>query len=364
MGDLEDAFLRKNVPGRYSSWADEDDDERHNDDVDVDRGGGGGVAVGAGEDEDEDDEYYLRDLPPPPPPHHRHHRAPSSSSSSSSSGGGGTRSNTGVKGVLADYRAAAEDERKGAEAAREEASWARATRPATRRSGCRAAPPDGKRGWCGMGDHRDGGRDDDDDGGGSSSSSSSSEDDDDADDDDDRCSGSIRRRRPARPRGSAARSGPTAVGGVFGQPKARASPEEYVRLVDETGDDPDGPFLVVHLSSGGGGGASTETTRCRMLRSALEELASSSHCHHSAGANEEGGVGVKFIEVDALEANPNLDAICLPAILIYRHGELVHNLVRFDDDLPRDFGAGDVRAIFEGLGVLGPTAIARRRGCF
>ena len=168
MGDLEDAFLRKNVPGRYSSWADEDDDERHNDDVDVDRGGGGGVAVGAGEDEDEDDEYYLRDLPPPPPPHHRHHRAPSSSSSSSSSGGGGTRSNT----------------------------------------------------------------------------------------------------------------------------------------------------------------------------------------------------GVKFIEVDALEANPNLDAICLPAILIYRHGELVHNLVRFDDDLPRDFGAGDVRAIFEGLGVLGPTAIARRRGCF
>ena len=349
MGDLEDAFLRRNVPGRYSSWADEDDDERHNDDVDVDRdrdrggGGGGGIpddagGVGEVEDEDEDDEYYLRDLPPPPPP--QHHRAPSSS--------GGNTSNTGVKGVLADYRAAAEDERRRAGDAREEASRAfhRATHPATRRSGCCAAPPDGKRG-CGMGDLRDNGGSDDD---SPSSSSSSSSEDYDAD---------IRRRRPARPRGrSAARSGPTTVGGSFGPPMTSASPEEYVRLVDEMGDDPDGPFLVVHLSSGGG--ASTTMT-CRMLRSALEELASS--C--IAGANEEGVgvVGVKFIEVDALEANPNLDAICLPAILIYRHGELVHNLVRFDDDLPREFGAGDVRAIFEGLGVLGPTTIARRRGC-
>ena len=326
MGDLEDAFLKRNVPGRYSSWADEDDDERHNNDVD---GGGGGGGEDEDEDEDDDDEYYLRDLPPPP-----HCRASSSSSSTTAGGdpptSGGT-SNTGVKGVLADYRAAAEDERKRAAGAGAEASRAlyRATHPATR-SGS-AAPHGSNR--CGIG-HRDVGIDD---------FPSSSED----DDADDRRSGGIRRRRPDQPRGSAARSGRT-VGGL-GQ-LTSASPEEYVHLVDEMGDDPRGPFLVVHLS---GGGAST---RCRMLRSALEGLARSCH-HRRAGAD--GGVGAEFIEVDALEANPNLDTICLPAILVYRRGELVHNLVRFADDLPREFGAGDVRAILEGLGVLGP-AISRR----
>jgi hypothetical protein len=79
--------------------------------------------------------------------------------------------------VLADYRAAAEDERRREGEAREEASRAfhRATHPVTRRSRCCVAPPDGKRG-CGTGDLRDNGGSDDD-----SPSSSSSYKDDDAD---------------------------------------------------------------------------------------------------------------------------------------------------------------------------------------
>jgi hypothetical protein len=77
--------------------------------------------------------------------------------------------------VLADYRAAAEDERRREGEAREEASRAfyRVTHPVTRRSRCCVAPPDAKRGY-GTGDLRDNGGSDDD----SPSSSSSYEDDD------------------------------------------------------------------------------------------------------------------------------------------------------------------------------------------
>jgi hypothetical protein len=91
--------------------------------------------------------------------------------------------------VLADYRAAADDERRREGEAREEASrtFHRGTHPVTRRSQCCVAPPDGKRG-CGTGDLRDnGGSDDDPPSSSSSSSSSSSYEDDDAD---------IRRRGP------------------------------------------------------------------------------------------------------------------------------------------------------------------------
>ena len=77
--------------------------------------------------------------------------------------------------MLADYRAAAEDERRREGEARDEASRAfhRAMHPVTRRSRCCVAPPDGKRG-CGTGDLRDNGGSDDD-------SPSSSYEDDDAD---------------------------------------------------------------------------------------------------------------------------------------------------------------------------------------
>ena len=77
--------------------------------------------------------------------------------------------------MLADYRAAAEDERRHEGEAREEASrtFHRGTHPVTRRSRCCVAPPDSK-GGCGTGDlHDNSGSDDD-----SPSSSSSYEDDD------------------------------------------------------------------------------------------------------------------------------------------------------------------------------------------
>jgi len=85
--------------------------------------------------------------------------------------------------VLADYRAAAEDERRRKGEAREEASrtFHPAVHPVTRRSRCYVAPPDGNRG-CRTGNLRDNGGSDN-----NSPSSSSSYKDDDAD---------IRRRSP------------------------------------------------------------------------------------------------------------------------------------------------------------------------
>ena len=77
--------------------------------------------------------------------------------------------------MLADYVAAAEDERRREGEARDEASrsFHRATHPVTRRSRCCGAPPDGKRG-CGTGVLCDNGGSNDD-------SPSSSYEDDDAD---------------------------------------------------------------------------------------------------------------------------------------------------------------------------------------
>ena len=77
--------------------------------------------------------------------------------------------------MLADYVAAAEDERRREGEARDEASrsFHRATHPVTRRSRCCIAPPDGKSG-CRTGDLRNNGGSDDD-------SPSSSYEDDDAD---------------------------------------------------------------------------------------------------------------------------------------------------------------------------------------
>ena len=85
--------------------------------------------------------------------------------------------------MLANYRVAAENERRRKGEAREEASrtFHRGMHPVTRRSQCCVAPLDGKCG-CGTGDLRNNGGSDDD-----SPSSSSSYEDDDAD---------IRRRGP------------------------------------------------------------------------------------------------------------------------------------------------------------------------
>ena len=114
---------------------------------------------------------------------------------------------------------------------------------------------------------------------------------------------------------------------------SRATPEEYCDITDSI--DPR-CHLIVHLCE-------ESIIQCRRLDSALDKLAL---CMPHA----------KFIRVDAFEANPNLDAICLPAVLVYKSGEMTHNLVRFTDELPRDFTVEDVKEVLEGLSVIDPNS--------
>jgi hypothetical protein len=116
---------------------------------------------------------------------------------------------------------------------------------------------------------------------------------------------------------------------------ATVSPEEYVDLIDST--DPQS-FVAVHLYE-------SSVKESAMLHSALDKVAQI--MEH-----------VKFIEVEAYEAKPDLDMICLPVVLIYRGGELVCNVVRFTDGLVDERGGGDcldVQDVKEKLEELGVT---------
>ncbi|EJK69054.1 hypothetical protein THAOC_09728 [Thalassiosira oceanica] len=270
MADLEDSFLKSNVPGRYSTWADDAE--------------GGGNKREIDDDSETDDEYYFRDAPDVPGP-----RLPLQPPSMRRTG------NTGVKGVIADYNEARQ--RKALDEAEERLERLEILRGATgpARQG-RHSPRDS------AADREDGQHSDD-----------------------DEFVKNYRTRRMSQLRDNAT----LPSYGVY----SRATPEEYCDLTDSI--DPR-CHLIVHLCEG-------SILPCRRLDSALDKLAL---CMPRA----------KFIRVDALEANPNLDAICLPAVLVYKSGELKHNLVRFTDELPRDFTVEDVREVLEGIGVIDPDS--------
>lgn len=113
------------------------------------------------------------------------------------------------------------------------------------------------------------------------------------------------------------------------------SPEEYVDLIDSI--DPQS-FVVVHLYE-------SSVKESAMLHSAFDKIAQI--MYH-----------VKFVQVEAYEAKPDLDMICLPVVLIYKGGELVCNVVRFTDGLVDERGGGDcldVQDVKEKLEELGVT---------
>lgn len=299
MVDLEDAFLKKNVPGRYSSWAEENDDKRSSNDND--------------DNDSEDDDYYFQGLPsttesktmPPPANTTQPALRPSG--------------NTGVKGVLADYREAQQDEQLRKEEERLENMKAlhRATHPAVRPTTISNNKHDNK---------HDNKNDD------------SSDNDSDFNDSDDEFLKQFRNQRLAQLQNTMTTTTTTSSKLLTFGSMTIASPDEYVQLVDKLNPQ---SYLIVHLYE-------PSIVQCRMLQSTLEKVATM--MNHA-----------KFIQVSALEANPNLDTIILPAILVYRRGELVHNLVRFTEELPPvsrgGFGVEEVREVLEGL--LGVSTSSR-----
>ena len=294
MADLEDKFLKKNIPGRYSSWTEENDDKKHYcnaEDI---------------SDSETEDEFYFQGLPnsssttkPPPPVQQSQPQLRQSG-------------NTGVKGVLADYREAQQLE----QLAKEEENLQKlealynVTHPTKRKSEHTTAVKDKQN--C------------------SDGSSSSSGDLDDSDDDDEFLK-RFRNQRIAELQQQQQRSKSTSKQlQTFGT-LSLVTPQEYVQLVDEMDATTSTHYLIVHLYH------STIHT-CQMLQSSLEKLSQIM-------------IHTQFIQVNALEANANLDMICLPAVLIYSKGELIHNLVRFTDDLPKRFSVDDVREVFGKLGI-------------
>ena len=289
MADLEDIFLKKNIPGRYSSWTEENDDKKRNaEDI---------------SDSETDDEFYFQGLPnssstknPPPPAQQPQIRQ---------------SGNTGVKGVLADYREAQQLEQlqKEEDKLQKLEALYNATHPTISKSEHTTTVKDKQ-------DFID---------------DSSISDLDDSDDDDEFLK-RFRNQRIAELQQQQQQSKSTTTSKLqtFGT-LSLVTPQEYVQLVDDMDATTSTHYLIVHLYH------STIHT-CQMLQSSLEKLSQSM-------------IHTQFIQVYALEANANLDMICLPAVLIYRGGELIHNLVRFTDDLPKRFSVDDVRDIFVKLGI-------------
>lgn len=284
MGDLEDKFLKQNVPGRYSSWTDDADGPRHQEEEQK------SCCNSDNDDDDsEDDEFYFRDLPTTAAQQQQARTTTTMMPLRP------TGNNTGVKGVIADYKEAQREEQlqKAKDHLENMQRLRRATQPAIR-------PRDND-----VSDDR-----------------KIQQLDSDSDDDDDEFLKQFRMQRIAQLK-EQSNALPT-----FGTLSSK-SPYDYVQLVDDM--DPR-VFVVVHLYE-------PSIASSRMLHSALDRVAQT--MEHA-----------KFIEVNALDANPNLDLICLPAILIYRGGELVNNMIKFTDGLPKAFTVEDVREALEVAGVV------------
>jgi hypothetical protein len=282
MGDLEDAFLTKNVPGRYSSWIDDDVENkncRHQE------------QTSDSCSDSEDDEFYFKDLPPPS----------SSLATQHTTMPLRPTGNTGVKGVIADYKEAQREEQ--VQLAEEHLDnlqrLKRATQPSIRPR--ETASNETKQQKNNYPDNIS---------------------DDDGDGDDDDLLKQFRQQRIAQLQNKS-HAMPT-----FGT-LSSISPEEYVELVDDI--DPR-VFVVVHLYE-------PSISASRMLHLALDKVAQAMEY-------------AKFIEVKALDANPNLDLICLPAILVYKGGNLVCNMIKVTDELPKAFTAEDVKEALEAAGVV------------
>ena len=282
MVDLEEAILKKNVPGKYSSWTGEDSDRRQE------------AALDSCSDDSEDDEFYFKDLPPM-----------TSSSSSQQQQAATTMplrpsGNTGVKGVIADYKEAKRDEQlqKAEERLENMKRLQRATQPAIR--------PREERNGSEM----------------KQGSIGSDSDNDDIDDD------FVKQFRMQRLAQLQNKSNETQCPKIFGTLSSK-TPDEYVELIDDI--DPQ-VFVIVHLYE-------PSISESRMLHAALDKVAQTMEY-------------AKFIEVHALAANPNLDLISLPAILIYKGGTLVHNMIKFTDGLPKAFTVNDVKESLEAVGVV------------
>lgn len=293
MADLEESFLKSNVPGRYSSWANDDGDDGGN----HDGGGESTNAAAAG-----------------PPTALNRLEAPVPSR------------NTGAKGVLADRQAAKEEEayRREVEKRDTTALLDRAARGATMGPGevsASLAAEEERRRADRIRAREAEARGDDPDGDCGSS-------DDDDDDDDDAFMRSYRQKRLLELQNAASSASSSAD--LYSEVE-EVTPIQYAEAVDVT--DPD-TLLVVHLYE-------PHIPACADVNNHLDALARSSCCRTSGL----GGGKVRFLRLRATEAKSDLDLVGLPSLLAYRGGRLVQNWTPVTQHLPPGFTAEDVQTL-------------------
>lgn len=297
MGDLEESFLKSNVPGRYSAWAD-DDGGGENDDA----GNGHAAASLVGGNEGP---AALNRLEAP------------------------TSRNTGAKGVLADHRAAKEEEAYWREVEKREtdAILDRAVRGAAMGPGevsiSQAAVEERRRAER-IRDREAERGDTDGEGVGDSSD----------DDDDDEFMRSYRQKRLLELQTAASSASASASASTAANTRRPhysevedVTPIQYAEAVDET--DPN-TLLVVHLYE-------PDIPACVDVSNHLDTLARS-----HAGI---GNLGVRFLRLRATEAKADMDLVGLPSILVYRGGRLVHNWTPVTQHLPPRFIAEDLQTL-------------------
>ena len=308
MADLEERILKSNVPGRYTGW-DEDGggdggfgfgDGDGDGDGDDDDGGGGGGGGGFGEDSQD----AASSGPPPGLPPRR-------------------SAGTGAKGVLADRRAAREEEAYRLEIERDEreAVLERAARGARMRPGEASVSVSSVGARAGA-DRRAAGEAARGDGSGDGS-----------DDGSDEFLRSFRRRRLEELRSGAGRR-PTPPSPLHGRLED-ATPAQYSEAADATSASP-ASSLVVHLHE-------PHLPACAEM---------DSHLRLAAKAVP----GARFLRLRAGDARPGgFDPVGLPSVLVHRGGRLVANLTPVTEHLPGRYGAGDVLELLRPfLGPQGP----------
>ena len=297
MGDLEESFLKSNVPGRYSAWAG-DDGGGENDDAGNGHSAAAAAAAGG--------PAALNRLEAP------------------------TSRNTGAKGVLADHRAAKEEEayRREVEKRETEAILDRAVRGAAMGPGevsiSQAATEERRRAERIR--DREAERGDSSDTGGDGVGDSS-----DDDDDDDEFMRSYRQKRLLELQ-TASASASTAANTrrPHYSEVEDVTPIQYAEAVDET--DP-GTLLVVHLYE-------PHIPACVDVHNHLDTLARSHACGSSSGSRS-----IRFLRLRATEAKSDMDLVGLPSILVYRGGRLVHNWTPVTQHLPPRFTAEDLQTL-------------------
>lgn len=306
MTDLEEKFLKKNIPGKYSTWSEyrdgnENETRRSN--------------------EDNDDEDQLQG--------DHHHDASCHDNSTStvmnqSNGNGASTHNTGIKGVLSDHRQAKQFEK--LQIAQEQQERQEAFRQATNTTILQ--PGEQSLSIASLQQMQRQERDL------SSDSESDSDSDSFDDDEDDEFLQSYRQARLSQ-----MKSYPT-----FGSITEVPSALQFSKLIDET---PPKVYSIFHLYD-------SSYPMCRTMNELLDKLARDMDY-------------ARFFRMEAKKVKENFDPIGFPCILVYCDGREVANLTpitkRFDSyrggsagsaGSMKKFTAEDVEAVLVSCGIQRP----------